>query len=108
MKKIIVSTIGIILAAGAVSAFAGKADRENLAQCKADIESYYGESTRTRLRSIKRSSGETHLRLMVNPKDGENTVIVCSVGNDGASSLANGDGVALTAPIAEQKVSYAK
>ncbi|MFT4767355.1 MAG: hypothetical protein ACI8RN_000481 [Glaciecola sp.] len=106
MKKIIVSTIGIVLAAGAVSAFAGKADRESLAQCTADIESYYGDSTRTRLRSIKRSSGETHLRLMVNPKDGENTVVVCSVGNDGSSSLANGDGVALITPKAEQKVSY--
>lgn len=108
MKKVLVSSIGIILATGAVSAFAGKQDRENLAQCKADIESYYGDSTRTRLRSIKRSSGETHLRLMVNPKDGENTVIVCSVSSDGASSLATGDGVALSSSESEQKVSLAQ
>lgn len=112
MKKVLVSTFGIILATGAVSAFAAKQDRENLTQCKADIVSYYGESTRTRLRSIKRSAGETHLRMMVNPKDGENTVVVCSISNDGASSLATGDGVALTAPVAqdnaEQKVSMAK
>ena len=108
MKKIIVSTLGIILAAGAVSAFAGKQDREHLAQCTADIKSYYGDGTRTRLRSIKRSSGETHLRLMVNPRDGENTVVICSVGNSGASSLATKDGVALTTPAAEQKVSYTR
>ncbi|MDP5054379.1 MAG: hypothetical protein NWP69_11365, partial [Congregibacter sp.] len=106
MKKVIVSTLGIILATGAVSAFAGKQDRENLAQCKADINAYYGDSTRTRLRSIKRSSGETHLRLMVNPKDGENTVIVCSVASDGGSRLATGDGVALTGPATQEKVSY--
>ncbi|EAQ96802.1 hypothetical protein [Congregibacter litoralis] len=108
MKKILVSSIGIILATGAVSAFAAKQDRENLAQCKADINAYYGDNTRTRLRSIKRSAGETHLRLMVNPKNGENTVIVCSVSSEGASSLATGDGVALTSPEGEQKVSYAK
>jgi len=45
---------------------------------------------------------------MVNPKDGENTVVVCSISNDGASSLATGDGVALTTPSTEQKLSMAK
>ncbi|WP_439102025.1 hypothetical protein [Congregibacter sp.] len=108
MKKILVSSIGIILATSAVSAFAAKQDRENLAQCKADINAYYGDNTRTRLRSIKRRAGETDLRLMVNPKNGENTVIVCSVSGDGASSLATDDGVALTSTEGEQKVSYAQ
>jgi hypothetical protein len=106
MKKIIVSSVGILLTASAVSAFAGKEDRENLAQCKADVESYYGESTRTRLRSIKHTAGETHMRLMVKPKDGENAVVVCSISRDGASSLADGEGVALTGQTLEQKVSY--
>jgi hypothetical protein len=106
MKKIIASSLGIVLAASAVSAFAGKEDRENLAQCKADIESYYGESTRTRLRSIKHTAGETHMRLRVKPQGGENTIIVCSISREGTSSLADGEGVALSGQSTEQKVSY--
>ena len=43
MKKIITMTVGVVLAASALSAFAGNQDRENLAQCKADVKSYYGE-----------------------------------------------------------------
>ena len=107
MKKVLASTLGVIIAASAVSAFAGKGDRENLAQCKSDIESYYGERTRTRLRSIRHSSGESHLRLMVRPRGGENTVIVCSVSRDGASSLATDDGVALNKSGPQEKVSLA-
>ena len=108
MKKVIVTTVGIMLAAGAASTFAAKQDRENLALCKADINAYYGENTRTRLRSIKRGADATHMRLMVNPKGGENTVVVCSISRDGASSLANGDGIALTPRGDEQKVSLAE
>ena len=107
MKKVLASTLGVILAASTVSVFAGKGDRENLAQCKADIESYYGERTRTRLRSIQHSGGESHLRLMVRPKGGENSVIICSVSSDGASSLATDDGVALNKAAVEEKVSLA-
>ena len=108
MKKIITMTVGVVLAASALSAFAGNPDRENLAQCKADVKSYYGEDTRLRLRSIKRSSGETHMRMMVKPAAGENTLVVCSVGRDGVSSLADSEGVALALPAAEQKVSLAQ
>ncbi|MEM6485255.1 MAG: hypothetical protein AAF662_09750 [Pseudomonadota bacterium] len=107
MKKLITTVLGVALAAGAASAFSGNDDRQNLKQCKADIASYYGEKTRVRLRSIKHSSGESHLRMMVNPKGGENTVVVCSVGRDGMTSLANRDGVALTPASDEQKVSLA-
>ncbi|MEM7691061.1 MAG: hypothetical protein AAF194_01265 [Pseudomonadota bacterium] len=105
MKKLIATVLGVALSAGAVSAFASKEDRQNLTQCKADVESYYGDKTRVRLRSIKRSAGETHLRLMVNPKGGENTVVVCSVARDGATSLADREGVALAPITDEQKVS---
>lgn len=108
MKKVIVTTLGILLATGAVSSFAAKQDRENLAQCKSDINAYYGEGTRTRLRSIKRETDATHLRLMVNPEGGKNTVVVCSVSPDGVSSLETRDGIALTLPTKEQKVSVAE
>ena len=40
MKKLIATTLGVVLAAGAVSASAGSQDRENLAQCKADVKHY--------------------------------------------------------------------
>jgi len=108
MQRVIAATIGILLATAAVSTFAAKQDRENLAQCKADITGYYGEGARTRLRSIKRGAGETHLRLMVTPKGGKNTVIVCSVTQEGASTLATGDGIALKGNSGEQKVSLVK
>ncbi len=107
MKKLIATTLGVVLAAGAVSAFAGSQDRENLAQCKADVKAFYGDDTRIRLRSIKHSSGDAHMRLMVTPKGGDNTLVVCSVTRDGASSLADRDGVALAASAQEQKVSFA-
>ena len=107
MKKLVVSALGVVLATSAVSAFAGKKDQENLAQCKADVKAYYGEDTRMRLRSIKRSSGETHLRLMVGADSG-NTLVVCSVSRDGISSLADSEGVALVAPATEEKVSLAQ
>ena len=108
MKKMIATTLGVVLAAGAVSAFAGKDDRENLAQCKADVKAYYGDQTRMRLRSIKQRSGESHLTMMVTPKGGNNTVVVCAVDRDGMSSLATRDGVALTPVADEQKVSLAE
>lgn len=103
MKKVLVSVLGVILATSAVTAFAGKADRANLAQCEADVEAYYGERTRVRLRSIKRLENETQMRLMVTPgSGGSNQVLVCRVAADGNTSLADRDGVAL-APSGEQE-----
>ncbi len=65
MKKVLTTTLGVLLMAGAVSAFADKQDRENLALCKADIAEYYGDNARTRLRSIKRSSASFSSSLNV-------------------------------------------
>ena len=108
MKKVIVTTLGILLASSAVSSFAAKQDRENLALCKSDINAYYGDSTRMRLRSIKRDDDATHMRLMVNPKGGSNIVVVCSIDTAGVSSLETRDGIALTLPAEEQKDSVAE
>lgn len=108
MNKLILSAIGITLATGAVSAFAAKGDSEKLAQCRADIVAYYGEDTRARMSKIRRSVGETHMRFKVTPVNADGTVIVCSIAKDGTSSLANRDGVALTAQTDEQKVSLSQ
>lgn len=109
MKKVLATTLGVILATGAVSALAGKADRESLAQCQADLDAYYGERTRVRLRSIKRLDSETQLRLMVTPgSGGSNQVVVCSVGTDGVTSLADRDGVALAPMNDEDAVSMTR
>jgi len=103
MKKVLATTLGVVLAAGAASALADRQDRAHLTQCKADIAAYYGEDTRMRLRSIRRAAGETHLRLTVTPDGGGNRVVVCSVSRgDGASSLADGDGMAL-APLGDRR-----
>ena len=108
MKKVLVSVFGVILATSAVTAFAGKADRDNLAQCKADVDAYYGERTRVRLRSIKRLESETQMRLMVTPgSGGSNEVLVCRVDVDGSTSLADRDGVALASSSEEEAVSMA-
>lgn len=108
MKRIIATTLGVILTTATLSAFAAKQDRESLAQCKADITSHFGDGTRTRLRSIKRTVGETHLRIMVRQAAGNNALIVCSVSKDGVSSLADRDGIALAEVRNEQKISFAK
>ena len=104
MKKILATTLGVILATGAVAALADRQDRASLTQCKADIEAYYGEDTRARLQGIRRSAGETHMRLTVTPESGGRRVVVCSVSRDGASSLADRDGVALAPPSEGQTV----
>lgn len=105
MKKVIATTIGVLLATATLSAFAAKEDRENLAQCKAELQSYYGEGTRSRLRNIRKVSGDTRLRLTVKPAAGQSTVVLCWVSKDGTSNLTNSEGVALLPQGAEQKVS---
>lgn len=108
MKKVIATTLGVVLAASAVSAFAGKSDRESLAQCKADVTAYYGDDARVKLNSMKQRSGITHLRLKVIPSDSDSAVINCAIDRDGVSSLTTRDGVALTPVSDEQKVSLAQ
>ena len=80
MKKILATTLGVILATGAVAALADRQDRAS------------------------RSAGETHMRLTVTPESGGRRVVVCSVSRDGASSLADRDGVALAPPSEGQTV----
>lgn len=104
MKKILATTLGVLLATAAVSAFADKVDRENLAQCKTDIKTHFGEGTRSRLRSIKRTDGEAHMRLMVKPGGGKNRLIVCSVSGDSSAVLTDKEGLSLVAPSGEATV----
>ena len=107
MHRIITLTLGVLLATGAAGAFAGKQDRVALAQCKADVDAIYGDDARTRLRSIRHRKDETDFRLMVTPGSGGNRVVVCTVSRDGASSLADKDGMALHPEDGSQTVSMA-
>ncbi|MEM1188621.1 MAG: hypothetical protein AAGI72_08850 [Pseudomonadota bacterium] len=108
MKKILATTLGVLLALGAVSALAGKQDRENLEHCKADINVLYGDGTRVRLRSIKREETRTELRMMVTPRGAGNQVVVCAVSPDGSTQLSDRAGIALRASEAADTVSLAR
>jgi hypothetical protein len=76
MKKVLVTTLGVLLATGAVSAWAGKEERQQLADCKADIVPHYGGGTRATLRSIMRGRDGTSMRIMVRPAGGVPSVPV--------------------------------
>jgi hypothetical protein len=108
MHRIITVTLGVLLATGAAGALAGKQERVALAQCKADVDALYGDDVRTRLRSIRHRKDETDFRLMVTPGSGGNRVVVCTVGRDGVSSLADKDGMALRPARDAQKVSMSR
>ncbi len=108
MKKVLATTLGVILATGAVSALAGKQDRESLEHCKADISAVYGDNTRVRLRSIKRGESLTEMRMMVTPRGAGNQVVVCAVSADGSTQLSDRDGVAILAAEAADTVSLAR
>jgi hypothetical protein len=109
MNKVLVTTIGVVLATGAVSAWAGKEDRQQLAECKAEIVEHFGEGTRTRLRSIQRGRDGTAMRILVRPADGENEVVVCTEEGDGRYRLTDREGIALVQPAAaEERVSLAQ
>lgn len=109
MNKVIIMSLGVLLATGAVSALAGKEDRQQLTACKADIVALYGDGTRSRLRSIMRDEEGTAMRIMVRPASGNNELVVCTSMGDGLNSLTDRDGVALAAPgNAEETVSLAE
>lgn len=108
MQKLISAILGTILIFSAASALAGKQDRLALEQCKADLNVLYGDSTRVRLRSIKRDDEETDFRLMVKAGGGGNHVVICTVSSDGVSRLADQDGMALRPARDAQKVSMSR
>ena len=107
MKKVIVTLVGVVMAGLAVTAMASKQDRQQLAQCKADIQAVYGEGVRTKLKGVKNGLSGTSMRIQTIPAGGESRVLTCTLDRDGVSSLTNSDGIALTVPAydAADKVS---
>lgn len=95
MNKVLVTTLGVILVAGAVSAWAGKAERLQFEQCEADIVAHYGKGTRMRLRSVSRGDEGTSMRILVRAAQGGNEAVVCTADVNGVNTLTGDDGVAL-------------
>jgi hypothetical protein len=107
MNKVIVTTIGVLLATAAVSASAGREYRQQLTQCKADIAAHYGAEARTRLRSIKRGQDGTTMRLLVMPAVADSEVVLCVGDGAGPNLLTDRDGIALAPAAAAEQISQA-
>jgi hypothetical protein len=98
MKKVVITTVGVLLAGLAVGAMASKQDRENLAQCTSSIEALYGEDARTKLKGVKNSRSGSTMRIKTIPAEGESLLVSCLVDREGGITLTDSDGVALTDP----------
>ena len=110
MNKVLVTTFGVVLAATAVSAWAGKAEREQLELCNAEIVEHFGKGTRMRLSKIVRDDDSLAMRMLVRPAGGDNTPVVCVATVPGSVSLTDEAGVALAPSVQadEQQVSLAE
>ena len=108
MHRILITTIGVVLVSGAVSAFAGQAERDQLTACRAAIAEHFGDGTYTHLRRVRRGISKTELRILARAASravallkrsrascGGNAVVVCTARHDGALLLRDRDGLAL-------------
>ncbi len=89
-------TIGMVLAGVAAPSLAASNDREDLALCKSDLKKIYGEDTRMKLKSLRKKSGGTQMRIQ-SFVDGESYIANCFVNRDGETNLQDSKGVALEA-----------
>ena len=96
MKKLMVTVMGVVLAGTAVTAMASKSDREQLSQCTANIETVFGEETRTKLKGIKRGRSGNTLKIQAIPAGAEGQTIKCWVDKEGEVTLLDSEGVAIT------------
>lgn len=102
-------TIGMVLAGVAVPSLAGSLDREHLAQCKSELKRVYGEDSRMKLKSIKRSRGGNQMRIQAVVPDGGSHMSTCWVDSEGMTNMLDQEGVALVIPgfDSEDKLSAA-
>ena len=91
-------TIGMVLAGVALPSMAGSADREHLAQCKSELRKVYGEDTRMKLKSIKRSRNGNQMQILAVGGDGGSEMTTCWVDGDGFANMRDHEGVALSVP----------
>ena len=91
-------TIGMVLAGVALPSMAGSQDNEHLTQCKAELKKVYGEDTRLKLKSIKRSRAGNQMRIKAIGSEGDSELTTCWVDSAGVVNLQDHDGLALTSP----------
>ena len=110
MNKFLVTALGVVLATGAVSAFAGQAERDQLELCQAEVVEHFGKGTRMRLSKIVRGDDGVAMRLLVRPAGAKNTPVVCTTTAPGSVTLSDEAGVALVPAVEsdEQQVSLAE
>jgi len=107
MKTFTSFAVSMVLASAALPAMAGQKDNENLTQCKSELRKVFGENTRLNLKSMKRSSGSIHMRILARPAGSESQMVTCWVDSSGLTNVVDKEGVALIAPMMEagEKVS---
>ena len=91
-------TIGMVLAGVAAPGLAASVDREDLAQCKSQLKRVYGEETRMKLKSIKRSRNGNQMRIQTIVPGAKSEMVTCWVDQDGVANMQDHDGVALVFP----------
>ncbi|MEH6583425.1 MAG: hypothetical protein V7754_15920 [Halioglobus sp.] len=92
-------TIGMVLAGVAGPAMATTVDRDHLAQCKSALKSVYGDESRMKLKSIRRSRKGDQMRIQAIEQGGESHITTCWVDRDGEANVLDQDGVALVEPV---------
>ena len=105
MKTFTSFAVSMVLASAALPSVAGTHDRENLAQCKAELRKVFGDNSRLKLKSIKRSRDGAHMRIKTLPVGGESQMVTCWVDNEGMTNMIDKEGVAVVAPDFGETVS---
>jgi len=99
MKTFTSFAVSMVLASIALPSAAGTHDRENLAQCKAELRKVYGDNTTLKLKSIRRSREGAHMRIKTIPAGAESQMITCWVDGEGTTNMVDKGGVAVVAPV---------
>ena len=98
MKTFTSFAVSMVLASVALPSVAGTHDRENLAQCKAELRKVFGDNSTLKLKSIKRSRNGAHMRIKTVPVDGESQMVTCWVDKEGMTNMIDKEAIAIVAP----------
>jgi len=97
MNKVVASVVLGVVMAGSGVAQADNDLNQQLANCKEQLASIYGDDTRVRLRG-KGVGRESILNFSVYPKGERQLRVSCTRGFDGNLSMTDRNGVALAMP----------
>ncbi len=98
MKMLAIAALGLVLTGASASTMAAKQDRQNLAQCKSDIASVFGDDTRMKSQGVKRSRVGAKMKIHARPTDGESQLVICWIDKEGNTNLHDREGVAMAIP----------